>query len=348
MKRVKDKNRIYAGLACVFAAFTLVLAVGVGSVSTSPAGVISVILNQLFGRKLPESVDASIVSIVWEIRMPRVFTAFFAGALLSVSGAIVQSLLQNPLASSYTLGVSSGASLGAGIIIALEIQSTFLSFLLLPVTGFVFGLGTVLLVIFFSSRLDGNLKSHTIILFGMITSLFTNACLTLVSAIKSKHMQRLILWQMGSFAGRRWTHVGILATVCVIGCIFVFMFHKQLDLMSFGDETAQGVGVDTKKGRIALLILASILTGCAVCFTGVIGFIDLAAPHAVRRIFGPSHKYVIPMSGLLGGAFMILADFAARMVLSPQEIPVGAVTALLGAPFFLWIYFGSGKKYKRK
>ena len=122
------------------------------------------------------------------------------------------------------------------------------------------------------------------------------------------------------------------------------MFHRELDLMSFGEEDASSVGVDTSRSRFILLILSSVLTGAAVCFTGVIGFIDLAAPHAVRRLFGASHRILLPMSALIGGAFLTLADLLARTVLSPQEIPVGAVTALLGAPFFLWVYFGSRRR----
>ena len=234
--------------------------------------------------------------------------------------------------------------MGAAIVIVNEISIPVIGTLMLPVTGFVFGLGTVLLVIFFSSRLDNNLRNHTIILFGMIVSLFVNGMLTLLSSAYSQHMNRLILWQMGTFAGRRWEHVSILLLICLLGLAFVCFFNRQLDLMSFGEEQSQAMGVDAKRARLILLILSSVLTGAAVCFTGVIGFIDLAAPHAVRRIFGASHKYVLPMSAVIGGSFMTLADLASRTVLSPQEIPVGAVTALLGAPFFLWVYFGTRRK----
>ena len=344
MKKQKEDNQIKIILAFVFTVIVMILATGVGSVSISPSGIVAILLHKLFGRALPETVSASMVSILWDIRLPRACCAFIVGAMLSLSGALMQSLLQNPLASSYTLGVSSGASLGAGIIIVCGISIPALNYFLLPATGFIFGLGTVFLVLFFSARLDGNLRSHTIILFGMILSLFVNAILTMMSAAFSHHMQRLILWQMGSFAGRRWAHAGILLGICVIGTILVCIYHKELDLMSFGEEEASTVGVDTAKVRRILLVLGAILTGAAVCFTGVIGFIDLAAPHAVRRIFGASHRYVLPMSALIGGAFMALADLISRTILAPQEIPVGAVTALLGAPFFLWVYFGGRKR----
>ncbi len=321
----------------------LILAAGLGSVRVTPAEILAVIANKLFDRPLT-GITPSTVSIIWDIRLPRAVTAFIVGAMLSVSGAVVQALLQNPLASSYTLGVSSGASLGAALVIVNEISIPVIGTLMLPVAGFVFGLSTVLLVIFFSVRLDRNLRNHTIILFGMIVSLFVNGMLTLLSSAYSQHMNRLILWQMGTFAGRRWEHVGLLSLICFTGLIVVFFFNRQLDLMSFGEEQSQAMGVDAKRSRLVLLILSSVLTGAAVCFTGVIGFIDLAAPHAVRRIFGSSHKYVLPMSAVAGGSFMALADLASRTVLSPREIPVGAVTALLGAPFFLWVYFGTRRK----
>ena len=336
------RNKII--LSFIFAGIVMILAVGVGSVSLTPGQILAILSHKLFGRELAEEVNASMVSILWDIRMPRACCAFIVGAMLSLSGAIVQSLLQNPLASSYTLGVSSGASLGAAIIIVFNISIPAINYFLLPFSGFAFGLATVFLVLFCSARLDGNLRSHTIILFGMILSLFVNAILTMLSAAASQHMQRLILWQMGSFAGRRWEHAGILLGLCLVSGIPCLFFHRELDLMSFGEEAAGTVGVDTKRSRLTLLILSSILTGAAVCFTGVIGFIDLAAPHAVRRLFGSSHRLVLPMSALLGGAFLMLADLLARTVLAPQEIPVGAVTALAGAPFFLWVYFGSGKK----
>ena len=341
---MKQRQSVKICSSFVFALIVMILAVGVGSVSISPGRIVAILFHKLFEQALPEQVSAGMVSIFWEIRFPRACCAFITGALLSLSGAIMQSLLQNPLASSYTLGVSAGASLGAALVIVTEISVAALNFFLLPAAGFVFGLATVFLVIAFSARLDGSLRSHTVILFGMIFSLFVNAILTMLSAAFSRHMQRLILWQMGSFAGRRWEHAGILLGVCIVGLLLACAFHRELDLMSFGENTAEAAGVDTGKSRKFLLVLASVLTGAAVCFTGVIGFIDLAAPHAVRRIFGSSHRYVLPMSALLGGSFMALADLISRTILSPQEIPVGAVTALLGAPFFLWVYFGTGEK----
>ena len=318
---------------------TLIMGICLGSVNIPLSDTISIIGMKLFGVALKDSVDTSLISILWDIRIPRVLCAFLVGGTLAISGAVIQSILQNPLASSYTLGVSSGACLGAALIIITGVGGMSIGYLLLPAAGFVCGLLTVLLVIVIASKLDSGFTNHTIILFGFIFSLFVNAIMTMLSALNQSHMQRLILWQMGSFSGRRYTHVAIIFVCVVIGLIFIMLFHRELDIMSFGDEEAAAVGVDQKKAKIILLILASFLTGVSVCFTGVIGFVDLTIPHMVRKIYGSSHKVVIPLCFLLGGAFMTFCDLLARTLLAPQEIPIGAITAFIGAPFFLWVYY---------
>lgn len=315
-----------------------------GSVSVPVKDGLSIVFHKLTGTPIPGTIEKSLVSILWEIRMPRTFTAFFVGAALSASGAVMQSVLQNPLASSYTMGVSAGATLGVAAVITTGFATTVFGMFTLPVVGFAAGFITVIFVIGVSSGIDHNMQNHTIILFGMVFSLFVNAILTLISSLASEHVQRLVLWQMGSFSGRRWIH-GIIVAICaVIGGIALMFQHRELDIMSFGEEQAMSIGVDTKKSKLILLVVASFLTGAAVCFSGIIGFVDLTVPHIVRRIFGARHKYVLPMSMILGGAFMSFADMISRTILSPREIPVGAVTALVGAPFFLWVYFHDSRK----
>ena len=242
------------------------------------------------------------------------------------------------------MGVSSGATLGVAIVIMTHFASTLLGMFALPIAGFFSGFLTVLFVIAVSAKIDHNMQNHTIILFGMVFSLFVNSVLTLISALESEHIQRLILWQMGSFSGRRWIHGLIVAACVIVGGTLLIFRHRELDILSFGEEQAMSIGVDTKRTKIILLLLASFLTGAAVCFSGIIGFVDLTIPHAVRKIFGARHRYVLPMSMILGGAFMSFADMVSRTILSPREIPVGAVTALVGAPFFLWVYFNDSKK----
>ena len=317
----------------------LLLGVTIGSVYVPPGDVFNIIGHATLGRELASHITPANYAIVWNLRLPRVLIALLAGAALSVSGALMQSVLRNPLASSYTLGVSSGASLGAALVIFLGVSLPVLPVLTLPVLGFVFGFATILLAMAFASRLDGQMENVTIILVGMVFSLFINAFTTLLSAISREHIQRLVFWQMGSFSMLDWRPVLILAPVTVIGIIYIYYFRWELNVMTFGEEQARSMGVDSRKIKWALLLASAVLTGGTIAFVGVVGFVDLVAPHVVRKIFGSAHNVVIPMSAVMGGAFMVLCDLAARTVIAPVELPVGAVTALIGAPFFAYVYF---------
>ena len=190
-----------------------------------------------------------------------------------------------------------------------------------------------------AARFDRNLESSTVILTGMVLSLFVNAMLTLVTARAGDHLQQLVFWQMGSFSGQSWMNCGVMAIISILGTLFLMGYGREMDLMTFGEDQALSAGVELKKTKFLLIAVSALLTGAAVAFAGVIGFVDLIAPHVVRRFFGSNHRIVIPMSALFGGGFMVIADLAARTVMSPQELPVGAVTALIGAPFFAYVYF---------
>lgn len=331
-------------IAVCISVIVIILGIALGSVYIHPVDIFNIIRHKIFGSELSEHMRLADVAIVWNLRLPRTLLAFIAGGTLSVSGAVMQSVLRNPLASSYTLGVSSGASLGACIVIIYGFTIPFVTMFTLPLVGFIFGLGTILLAIVFASRLDGQMQNNTIILVGMVFSLFVNAITTLLSAVSKEHMQRLIFWQMGSFATKGWQPVYILAPFAVAGVFFIVHFNRELDIMTFGEEQAKTMGVNLKRVKWILLISSAALTGSAIAFVGIIGFVDLVAPHIVRRLFGASHRYVIPMSALFGGAFMVICDIVARTVVSPSELPVGSVTAIIGAPFFAYIYFGRRKK----
>jgi len=334
---MKVGRRIVIGV--VVSLLIIVASASLGSSNISFGDTIMITLHRIFRIPLPLSVDPRNVSIVWLLRLPRVLLAFLAGGCLAISGAVCQSILRNPLASPYILGVSSGASLGAGIIIITGITLPFLGGFSLPLTGFVFGLLTVFFVAAFSSRIDRSMSSNTIILCGMVLSLFLNAVLTMLSAIYSDDLRRIALWQMGSFAMRGWTYVLLLLPFFVIGTAGILLYTKEMDILSFGDDQAKSAGVETGALRYKLLALCAVLTGAAVALSGVIGFVDLIAPHAARRITGSQHRHLIPMSFMLGGSLMVITDLIARTIVSPSEMPVGAITALIGAPFFAWVYF---------
>ena len=339
-----NRNKIIAG--SIISVFLIILAASLGSSAISFSETVQITLHKLFNFPLSSDIDQNSVSIVWLLRLPRVLLAFLIGGCLAMSGAVCQSILRNPLASPFILGVSSGASLGAGIIIITGITLPFLGGFSLPLTGFVFGLATVFFVSAFSSGIDKSMSSNTIILCGMILSLFLNALLTTLSAVFSDDLRRIALWQMGSFAMRGWKYVGLLLPFFIIGTIGIFLHTKEMDILSFGDDSAKSAGVETSVLRKRLLALCAVLTGAAVALSGVIGFVDLIAPHAARRITGSHHRHLIPMSFILGGSLMVCTDLLARTVISPSELPVGAITALIGAPFFAWVYFRKRERSK--
>lgn len=296
-------------------------------------------LNKIFNLPLNENITSPQVAIVWKIRLPRVLLAFLVGGCLAVSGSVIQSILKNELASPYTLGVSAGASLGAGLVIVSGVSIPILQGFTLPVIGFLFGLATVFTVIAFAAKIDKSMSNNTIILAGMVFSLFVNALLTTLTAFFTEDLESITLWKMGTFAMKGWSYVYMIMPFFIIGFMGVIRFTKEMDILTFGEEQAKLVGVDTKKIKTKLFIYCAILTGGSVALSGTIGFVDLIAPHIVRKIFGSNHKYVIPMSFLFGGCLMIVTDLIARTAFSPMELPVGAVTALIGAPFFAYIYF---------
>lgn len=296
------------------------------------------LIQALFSRG-DKQLDATIVTILWQVRLPRVVLAFLVGAALAVSGTVMQSLLGNPLASAYTLGVSSGASLGAALIIVTGITLPFFPNFTLPLTGFIFGLATVFIVLMMSQRVDQQLSNQTVILVGMVMTLFVGAMLTIVTALFKDHLQQLVFWQMGSFSGSTWAKIQIFLPILLFGTIALWFSARSLDVLSLDEEEAMISGVDVRTIKLWIMVLAALLAGSAVSFVGVIGFVDLIAPHVIRRYFGASHRWVIPGAALLGGSMMVVGDTISRTLLSPQEIPIGAVTALIGAPFFAYVYF---------
>lgn len=318
----------------------LALAVGVGSVAIPVCDVMAILRCRLTGAPLPEHIAEVTASILLQIRLPRVLLSFLCGAALSAAGAVMQSVLRNPLASGYTLGVSSGASLGAACVLLLGFRLPLLPGVTLPLAGFGAGLATVLLAMALSARFDPSLRSDTIVLTGMVISLFVGAMLSMITALNRESLEALYFWQMGSFGGASMEENAVLAAVLALALPCTLRFHAEMDILTFGDELAGTSGFSPRRVRTALILLATLMTGTAVSFCGTIGFVDLIIPHLARRLFGARHSALLPASALLGGAFMTLADLVARTALSPRELPVGAVTALVGAPFFLFVYFG--------
>ena len=327
------------GLLSLTAFLALLAGIGVGSVQVPPGDILSIVMERMFAIPLPDHIPASYSAMVLDMRLPRVLLAFLTGAALAVCGGVMQSLLQNPLASPFGLGVSAGAGLGAAFVIVLGVTSAGLGIFLMPAVSLIFALGTVFLVLFLSAKLDRGMSNVTVILVGMVISLFCNAVISLLATSSPAHAQRIQLWQLGSFSMREWSAVWALLPVTLLICLYFLRYAEELDVMTFGEEQAQAMGVDLRRVKGRLMTAVAVLVGTAVAFVGIIGFVDLIVPHLARRFFGAAHRRMIPACALLGGTFLVLCDLAARTLTPPHEIPIGSITALLGAPFFLYLFF---------
>ncbi len=274
--------------------------------------------------------------IVFGIRLPRIVLCIIAGSTLAICGAALQGLFKNPLCDPHILGVSSGAGLGAAIAIALGLGH--IGFTLAPITlmAFVFGGISVLLVIMLA-RIRGRVSNISLLLAGIAVSAFMSAGILLVMRLNQDHMENIIFWTMGSLNSTGWGHVLWSFPFALVSIIGILCYTRELDMLSQGEESALHGGVNVAKTRTMLLIFTTLGTASVVSVTGVIGFVGLMMPHVVRMIFGPSHRSLLPLSALLGALFLLVMDTLARTIAMPQEIPVGILTALCGAPFFLYI-----------
>lgn len=337
------RTGVKMGLLLLASLAALMLGIGVGSVYVPPGDILAIAVGRMFDVPLPEHIPPSYSVMVLDMRLPRVLLAFLTGAALAVCGGVMQSLLQNPLASPFGLGVSSGAGLGAALVIVLGSAVAGLGAFLLPAVSLGFAIVTVFLVLLLAAKLDQRMSNVTVILVGMVISLFCNAVMSLLATISPVCAQRIQLWQLGSFSMREWSAVWVLFPVTLLTCLYFLRYAGELDVITFGEEQALSMGVDQRRVRVRLMTAVAVLTGTAVAFVGIIGFVDLIIPHIVRRFFGAAHRRMIPACALLGGTFLVLCDLAARTLTPPHEIPIGSITALLGAPFFLYLFFAGRK-----
>lgn len=315
----------------------IILSISIGTIYVSPSQILNILISSITNNT--PSVSDMKITIIMDIRFPRVILAFLIGGALSVSGLVMQSVLKNPLASTYTLGVSSGSAFFVGLYIFLGLSTGVLGIFTLPLIGLLGGVITVVIAITFSAKIDKTMNNNTIILVGMVFSLFINAMLTVMSALSHNTLEQMILWQMGSFSLKDVSFVYVILPFYLLGIIVLMFFSKEMDNLSFGEEHAYSVGIDVKKIKWLLLFICASLAGVSVALVGVVGFVDLITPHIVRKMFGSKNSIAIPASALLGGIILVISDVIARTIVTPKELPIGAVTAIIGAPFFMYIYF---------
>ncbi len=328
-----------SGKIALFALFTfatLILCVSLGSVNISFKDTFKVLWNSLFGLPMPQGVSTS---IILSIRLPRVLCVALTGACLSLCGAAMQGLLRNPLADGSTMGVSSGASLGAVLAILLGISFPGLPFSGTMVMAIAFAFLSLLLILFLANLLDRSLSTNTLVLIGVIFTMFISSILSLLIAFSGEKLKSITFWTMGSLAGSNFAHALMLFIALLIGGIVLFSHFRELNAFAMGEENARHIGVNVKRVKLTILITVSMLIGVSVSIGGTIGFVGLVIPHMARLIGGPNHKRLLPASMFTGAVFLMLADLCARTILSPIELPIGVVTSLIGAVAFVAIFY---------
>lgn len=348
------KNGVFHGkpayrIAILILLATLVLsvlwAVTIGSVDLAMGDVYRVILYKIFGIGDPEVYGkGSLSDIVWFVRLPRLVLAIGIGIALSVSGSVIQAIVKNPLADPYVLGVSSGASLGATLAILLGVGS-FLGSGYVGLVAFA-GAFLVSLAVVALANVGGRANSVKLILSGTALSAICGAVSNFVLYVinsSSGAVEAVIRWTLGSLAAAKWETNILMLLVAVAGTLFFWIQYRTLNLMLLGDESAITLGTDLHRWRIVYLLIASLMIGFAVYTAGIIGFVGLIVPHAVRILFGTDHKKLIPISALLGALFLLWADVLCRVLLPRKELPIGILTAMVGAPVF--IYLMARKRY---
>lgn len=292
----------------------------------------------LGGADVPVTWPATWETILFQVRLPRVVLAALVGAALSLAGACYQGLFHNPLADPYLVGVSSGAGLGATLAFYLGVQLSWAGLRAVPIFAFAGGLAATV-VIYGLARVGGKTPVTTLLLAGVAVAALLSAVTTyiwLAAANAFQHMT-ILSWLMGSLALANWAQVAALAPYLGLGGLIVLLGARALNVLQLDEEQAQLLGLNVERAKLLLVMANALLTAAAVAMSGIIGFVGLIVPHAVRLAFGPDHRFLLPMSALAGGIFLIAADGFARTLLSPTEIPVGVITALCGVPFFLWL-----------
>ena len=269
--------------------------------------------------------------VFWNLRMPRIILSVIVGASLSVCGAAYQSVFRNPLTDPYVLGISSGASLGAAIAIILGLEAC-----LLGVGACALATGLLTIIIIYRIAAIGNrMHTTTLLLTGVCTTFLISAVITFLMVLRQDKMDSIIFWTMGSFASATWTDVAIVAPVAILGAAAILLHGRDLNLLLAGSETACSLGVEVERVKRLLLAATTLMVAFCVASCGVIGFVGLVVPHCIRLAVGPDNRRILPLAITCGGLFLLLCDTLARTLFIPSELPVGSLTALVGAPLFI-------------
>jgi iron complex transport system permease protein len=330
----RSASRPYLASFLVLAAI-MIASVAVGSVIIAPGDLVQIAASRFNGLPLPENL-APFRTILVDLRLPRTLLVALTGAALSGSGAAYQGLFRNPLADPYLIGVASGAGLAAVITMSIRWPYTLVGLLAVPAGAFIGGVLTVFLV-YQLSRVGRTVPTTNLILAGVAISSFASALTSFWMLQSTGEVRRALVWLLGGAALSGWQPVVAMLPYALVGLGTLLTLGHALNVLQFGDEQAMQLGLPVERVRLIIIIAASLTTAAAVSFAGIIGFVGLIVPHIVRLIWGSDYRRLLPLSIINGAAILLIADVLSRVVLRPQEIPVGIITALAGGPFFLWL-----------
>ena len=293
--------------------------------------------SALFGATSEPDAFRTTGVILLQVRLPRVFLGFLVGSCLAAVGVALQALLRNPLADPYVLGVSSGAALGVAIAVLFGIGTTVLALSLLPVCGFAGSL-LALLVIYRMAASYDRLPIHSVLLAGVILNAIFSALIMFITSIMEPNRSfGMMAWLMGSLTAPAYPVLSALTAYLLVGLVLLLKQVRVLNILALGEEPARSLGINTERTKRVIFLLSALMTGAVVSFSGMIGFIGMIIPHAVRLVVGADHRLLLPASALVGGMFLMVADTMARTLFVPSEVPVGVITALAGGPFFVYL-----------
>ena len=315
---------------------TIVLATTLGAAHISPFVVLKILLAKLPLMKnlIIPSWTISEATIVLQIRLPRIILGVMVGAALGVAGTTMQGLFKNPMADPYIVGISSGAALGAisTIIFGLSIFGMYT----IPLMAFI-GAAAAIFLVYNIASARGKLPVSTLLLAGIAVTLFLSAIISLMMYTAGEDLHGIVFWLMGGLWGRNWNHVMMAFPFIFLGTTIIYVFARDLNVMLLGEEPAQHLGIEVETLKKIMILSTSLITAAAVSVSGIIGFVGLIIPHVMRILVGPDHRILLPSSALVGGIFLVWADTLARTIIAPIELPVGIITALSGAPFFIYL-----------
>jgi len=341
---MRSRNAMLILALMAFLIVCIVLSASKGAVELPFDKVMAIIAARTCGVHFPLNWSEQDEAIVMEIRLPRVMTAAVVGGALAAAGVVFQGLLRNPMADPYIIGTSGGAALGATIALLLPLKARWLGFTPVPLAAFIGALAAVLLV-YRIARVGPRTPITTLLLAGFATSSMMAAVMSFLMLISGHTLRRVVLWTMGGMTASGWSQLKAVVPMVLAGMAGTYALAGDLNAFLFGEEQAAHLGVEVERRKLMLLMLGSLLTASAVSVSGLVGFVGLVVPHVARLIFGPDHRLLLPASALAGSGFLVLADLLARVLMAPAEIPVGIITALLGAPFFIYLLRRRGKKY---